>query len=72
MLIWKSVNFFIEKIIFIGYVISAKSIEMDEKNIRAIQEWLTSNKNAPISLNRLYRLTGLWSDVWMKMKLSMH
>ena len=30
-----------EKIIFIGYLVNAKGIEMDEAKIKAIQEWST-------------------------------
>ena len=28
-----------EKIIFLGYVVSAKRIEIDEKKVKAIREW---------------------------------
>jgi len=31
-----------ENIVFIGYVVSAKVIEMDGEKVRAIQEWPTS------------------------------
>jgi hypothetical protein len=30
-----------EKIVFIGYVVSTKSIDMNKENVRAIQEWPT-------------------------------
>jgi len=34
----KKQDFYIEKIIFIRYIVSAKNIEMNEKNIKIIQE----------------------------------
>jgi len=37
----KKCDFYIDKIIFLGYVISAKGIEMDEAKVEAIQEWPT-------------------------------
>jgi hypothetical protein len=35
----KKQDFYMEKIIFIRYIVSAKNIEMNEKNIKIIQEW---------------------------------
>jgi hypothetical protein len=30
-----------KKVVFLDYVISAKGIEVDEKNVKAIKEWPT-------------------------------
>jgi hypothetical protein len=38
MLIQKKYDFCMEKIIFLEYVVIEKCIEMDEENVRAIQE----------------------------------
>jgi hypothetical protein len=32
-------DFCMDKIIFLGYVVSAKGIDMDEAKVKAIQEW---------------------------------
>jgi len=37
----KKCDFCMDKIIFLGYVVSAKGIEMDETKVKAIQEWFT-------------------------------
>jgi len=37
----KKCDFCMDKIVFLGYVVSAKGIEMDEAKVKAIQEWPT-------------------------------
>ena len=37
----KKCNFYIDKVIFLGFVISAKGIEVDEEKVKAIKEWPT-------------------------------
>ena len=45
-----------ENIVFIGYVVSAKVIEMDWEKVRAIQEWPTSK-----SISKVRSFHGLAS-----------
>ena len=33
--------FCLEKVVFLGYVVSAKSIEVDEEKVESIKEWPT-------------------------------
>jgi hypothetical protein len=42
--------------VFLGYVISAKGIEVDEKNVKAIKEWPT-----PKSITKVRSFHGLAS-----------
>jgi hypothetical protein len=37
----KKCDFFMDRIVFLGYMVSAKGIEMDEAKVKAIQEWPT-------------------------------
>ena len=37
----KKCDFCMDMIVFLGYVVSAKGIEMDEAKVKAIQEWPT-------------------------------
>ena len=37
----KKCNFCIDKVIFLGFVISAQGIEVDEEKVKAIKEWPT-------------------------------
>jgi len=37
----KMCTFCIERIVFLGYVVNAKGIEMTEKKVKSIQEWPT-------------------------------
>ena len=30
-----------DKVVFLGYVVSAKGIEVDKENVKAIKEWST-------------------------------
>ena len=55
MLILKSI-FCIEKIVFLGYVVTAQGIEMDEEKVKAIREWPT-----PKSVSEVRSFHGLAS-----------
>jgi hypothetical protein len=33
--------YLLEKVFFLGYVVSTKGIEVDEENVKAIKEWPT-------------------------------
>ena len=37
----KKCTFCTDKLVFLGFVVSAKGIEMDEEKVKAIQEWPT-------------------------------
>ena len=37
----KKCSFFLDKIVFLGFVVSAKGINVDKDKVRVIQEWLT-------------------------------
>ena len=50
LIVWRSEQFYanlkkctfcMEKIVFLGYVVTAQGIEMDEEKVKAIQDWLT-------------------------------
>jgi len=45
-----------EKIVFLGYVVTAQGIEMDEEKVKAIRDWLT-----PKSVNEVRSFHGLAS-----------
>jgi hypothetical protein len=34
----KECTFFMEKVVFLGYIVSKKNIKMDEENVKIIQE----------------------------------
>jgi hypothetical protein len=38
----KKCSFCLEKVVFLGYVVSAKGIAVDEEKVKAIKEWPTS------------------------------
>ena len=37
----KKCSFCMDKVVFLGYVVSAKGIEVDEEKVKAIEEWPT-------------------------------
>ena len=37
-----------EKVVFLGYVVSANGIEVDEEKVKAIREWTTPNNASEI------------------------
>jgi hypothetical protein len=44
----KSCDFCMDMIVFLGYVVSAKGIEMDEAKVKAIQEWPTPKSKTKV------------------------
>jgi hypothetical protein len=52
-----------EKVVFLGYVISAKGIEVDEEKVKAIKEWPT-----PKSITKVRSFHGLASFYWQFVK----
>ncbi|KAH9734857.1 hypothetical protein KPL71_017535 [Citrus sinensis] len=52
----KKCSFCTNQIVFLGYVVSAKGIEVDEKKVKAIKEWPT-----PKSVSEVRRFHGLAS-----------
>ena len=52
----KKCSFCMEKVVFLGYVISAKGIEVDEEKVKTIKEWPT-----PKSITEVKRFHGLAS-----------
>jgi hypothetical protein len=54
MLILRSVPFAWKKIVFLGYVITAQGIEMDEEKVKAIRDWPT-----PKSVSEVRSFYGL-------------
>ena len=52
----KKCTFCTDKLVFLGFVVSAKGIEMDEEKVKAIQDWPT-----PISVNQVRSFHGLSS-----------
>jgi hypothetical protein len=53
---FKKCTFCMEKIVFLGYVVSTKGIEMDEEKVKAIKEWPT-----PKSITEVRSFHGLAS-----------
>ena len=52
----KKCSFCIDKVVFLGYIVSAKGIEADEENVKAIKEWPT-----PKSITEVRSFHGLAS-----------
>ena len=38
-----------DKVVFLGYVVSAKGIEVDEKKVKTIKEWPTPKSTTEVS-----------------------
>jgi hypothetical protein len=53
---FKKCTFCMEKVVFLGYVVSTKGIEVDEEKVKAIKEWLT-----PKSITEIRSFHGLAS-----------
>ena len=54
LLIWRSVLFYTNKLVFLGFVVSAQGIQVDEEKVRAIQEW-----SSPTSVGNVCSFHGL-------------
>ena len=54
----KKCSFYIRHIVFLGYVVSAKGIEVDEEKVKAIKEWPT-----PKSVSEVRSFQGLASFI---------
>jgi hypothetical protein len=52
----KKCSFCLDKVVFLGYVVSAKGIEVDEEKVKAIKEWPT-----PKSITEVRSFHGLAS-----------
>ena len=52
----KKCSFCMDKVVFLGYVVSAKGIEVDEEKVKAIKEWPT-----PKSITEVRSFHGLAS-----------
>ncbi|KAI3448670.1 hypothetical protein Pfo_005335 [Paulownia fortunei] len=52
----KKCTFCTDKLVFLGFVVSAKGIEVDEENVNAIQDWPT-----PTTINQVRSFHGLAS-----------
>ena len=59
----KKCSFCLDKVVFLGYVVSAKGIEVDEEKVKAIKEWPT-----PKSIAKVRNFHGLASFYWRFVK----
>ena len=50
----KKFSFFMDKVVFLGYVVSVKGIKVDEEKVKAIKEWPT-----PKSITEVRNFHGL-------------
>ena len=57
----KKCTFCTDKLVFLGFVVSAKGIEVDEEKIKAIEEWPTPSSvgNVGVSMDLLAFIGGL-------------
>ena len=63
----KKCSFCMDKVVFLGYVVSAKGIEVDEEKVKAIKEWPT-----PKSITEVRSFHGLASFIIDLSKISVH
>ena len=59
----KKCTFFTDKLVFLGFVVSAQGIQVDEEKVRAIQDW-----PSPTSVGNVRSFHGLASFYWRFMK----
>ena len=59
----KKCSFCLDKIVFLGYVVSTKGIAVDEEKVKAIKEWPT-----PKSITKVRSFHGLASFYWRFVK----
>ena len=59
----KKCSFYLDKVVFLGYVVRAKGIEVDEEKAKAIKEWPT-----PKSIAKVRNFHGLASFYWRFVK----
>ena len=52
----KKCTFFTDKLVFLGFVVSAQGIQVDEEKVRAIQDW-----PSPTSVGNVHSFHGLAS-----------
>ena len=52
----KKCNFYTDKLVFLGFVVSAQGIQIDEEKVRAIKEW-----PSPTSVSNVRSFHGLAS-----------
>ena len=53
---FRKCSFCMDKVVFLGFIVSAQGIEVDEENVRAIKEWST-----PTSITEVRSFHGLAS-----------
>ena len=58
----KKCSFCLDKVVFLGYVVSAKGIVVDEEKVKAIKEWPTPKSITKVSFH------GLASFYWRFVK----
>ncbi|PKI79047.1 hypothetical protein CRG98_000528 [Punica granatum] len=59
----KKCTFYTDKLVFLGFFVSAQDIQVDEEKVRAIQEW-----PSPTSVSNVRSFHGLASFYWRFVK----